>query len=176
MAQILRYTARQLVSNHLTTDTKGWDADSVMADASLNRRQTIRVGAGVAFAQVGIVGFDGQIELEALRLFGLPEAAPAVLYACPAVPIGTREFQAEVSWDLPSLASGATALTDVTVAGSRQGDLAQASLVSSTRFIDLTAFAWTNNTVRVMARNISGATFDLAAATLAVGVTKRRVP
>jgi len=56
-----------------------------MADASLNRRQTIRVGAGVAFAQVGIVGFDGQIELEALRLFGLPEAAPAVLYACPSV-------------------------------------------------------------------------------------------
>jgi len=105
-----------------------------------------------------IVAFDGQIELEALRLFGLPEAAPAVLYACPSVPVGTREFQAEVSWDLPSLASGATALTDVTVSGSRQGDMAQASLVSSTRFIDLTAFAWTNNTVRVMARNISGAT------------------
>jgi hypothetical protein len=155
---------------------KGWNAGAVMADASLNRRQTIRVGAGVAFAQVGIVGFDGQIELEALRLFGLPEAAPAVLYACPSVPVGTREFQAEVSWDLPSLASGATALTDVTVAGTRQGDIAQASLVSSTRFIDLTAFAWTNNTVRVMARNISGATFDLAAATLSVGVAKRRVP
>ena len=43
-----------------------------MTDASLNRRQTIRVGAGAAFAQVGIVGFHGQIELEALRLFGLP--------------------------------------------------------------------------------------------------------
>jgi hypothetical protein len=154
---------------------KGWNAGAVMADASLNRRQTIRVGAGVAFTQVGIVGFDGQVELEALRLFGLPEAAPAVLYACPSVPIGTREFQAEVAWDLPSLASGATALTDVTVAGSRQGDMAQASLVSSTRFIDLTAFAWTNNTVRVMARNISGATFDLAAVTLAVEVRKRRV-
>jgi hypothetical protein len=35
---------------------------------------------------------------------------------------------------------------------------------------------WSNNTVRVMARNISGATFDLAAATLSVVVTKRRVP
>ena len=69
----------------------------------------------MAFAQVGIVGFDGQIELEALRLFGLPEAAPAVLYVCPSVPVGTREFQAEVSWDMPSLASGATSLTDVTV-------------------------------------------------------------
>lgn len=76
--------------------------------------------------------------------------------ACPSVPVGTREFQAEVSWDLPSLASGATARTDVTVTGSRQGDIAQASLVSSTRFIDLTAFAWTNNTMRVMARNLGG--------------------
>jgi len=28
----------------------------------------------------------------------------------------------------------------------------------------------------VMARNISGATFDLAAVTLSVGVAKRRVP
>jgi hypothetical protein len=73
---------------------KGWNAGAVMADASLNRRQTIRVGAGVAFAQVGIVGFDGQIELEALRLFGLPEAAPAVLYACPSVPVGTRSLAA----------------------------------------------------------------------------------
>ena len=81
-----------------------------------------------------------------------------------------------MSWDLPSLTPGASALLDVTVNGARARDLAQATLVSSTRFIDLTAFAWTNNTVRVMARNISGATFDLAAATLSVGVAKRRVP
>ena len=80
-----------------------------------------------------------------------------------------------MSWDLPSVAPGATALLDVTVNGARAGDMATASLVSSTRFIDLTAFAWTNNTVRVMARNISGATFDLAAATLSVQVVKRRV-
>lgn len=75
-----------------------------------------------------IVGFDGQIALEALWMFGLPEAAPAVLSACPSVPIVTREFQAEVSWDLPSLLSGATALTGVTVTGTRQGDLAKTSL------------------------------------------------
>jgi hypothetical protein len=48
--------------------------------------------------------------------------------------------------------------------------------VSSTRFIELDAAVWSNNTVRVMARNISAATFDLAAATLPVGVAKRRVP
>ncbi|WP_431304035.1 hypothetical protein [Sediminicoccus sp. BL-A-41-H5] len=89
---------------------------------------------------------------------------------------GQREFAAEVSWDLPSLAPGATSLIDVTVSGARAGDLAEASLVSSTRFIELDAAVWSNNTVRVMARNISAATFDLAAATLSVGVAKRRVP
>jgi len=47
---------------------------------------------------------------------------------------------------------------------------------SSTQFIELDAAVWSNNTVRVMARNVSGATFDLAAATLSVDVTKRRVP
>jgi hypothetical protein len=41
---------------------------------------------------------------------------------------GRREFAAEVSWDLLSLAAGATVLLDVTVTGARVGDLAQASL------------------------------------------------
>jgi hypothetical protein len=48
--------------------------------------------------------------------------------------------------------------------------------VSSTRFIELYAAVWSNNTVRVTARNISAATFDLVAATLSVGVVKRRMP
>ena len=78
-----------------------------------------------------------------------------------------------MSWDLPSLAPGATSLIAVT--GTRAGDLAEASLVSSTRFIELDAAVWSKNTVRVMARNISGATFDLAAATLSVQVLKRKV-
>jgi hypothetical protein len=41
--------------------------------------------------------------------------------------------------------------------------------VSSKRFIDLTAFDRTNNTVWVMAQNVSGATFDLTAAMLSIG-------
>ena len=73
------------------------------------------------------------------------------------------------------MAPGTTSLIDVTVSGARAGDHAQASLVSSTRFIELNAAVWSNNTVRVMARNISAATFDLAAATLSVQVMKRRV-
>jgi len=55
-----------------------------MADSSLNRRMTVRLGDAVA--QIGIVGLDGQIELQALRLHGLPEAAPALLCGTPTRP------------------------------------------------------------------------------------------
>jgi hypothetical protein len=52
----------------MTRDIASLNAGAVVADVSLNRQQTIRVGAGVAIAKVGIVGFDGQIELDAMRL------------------------------------------------------------------------------------------------------------
>ncbi len=67
-------------------------------------------------------------------------------------------------------------LVDVAVLGARQGDRAEASLASSTCFIELDATAWSNNTARVLARNVSGGAFDLGAATLTVAVTKRRIP
>ncbi len=57
--------------------------------------------------QIGIVGLDGQIELEALRLYGLPEGAPALLTGTPALPVGQREFAVETTLDLPSLAGRA---------------------------------------------------------------------
>ena len=106
---------------------KGWNAGAPMDDANFNRRQTIRVGAAVAYAQVGVIGFDGPIDLQSLRLYGLPEAAPAVLNGAPLLTgalfgSGRRELAAEVSWDLPSLAPGATSLIDVTVNGVRAGD------------------------------------------------------
>ncbi|MEO3475945.1 hypothetical protein AAFN86_29140 [Roseomonas sp. CAU 1739] len=153
-----------------STPSKARNGGAAMADASLNKRMTVQLGAPVAFAQIGIIGFDGQIEFEALRLYRLPEVAPAVLNGTPLLPqFGQWEFAAEVSWDLPDLAPGATSLLDVTVIGARQGDIAQAALASSTGFIELDTTAWSNKTVRVMARNISPtATFDLGAAMLSV--------
>jgi len=157
--------------------SKAWTGGATMADASLNRRMTARLAEAVAFAQIGIVGLDGQIELEALRLYGLPEHAPALLCGTPTLPVGQREFAAEITWDLPNLTPGTTSLLDITVTGCRQGDLAHAALAASTRFVELDATAWSNNTVRVMARNISPtATFDLGLATVSVAVTKRQVP
>ena len=147
-----------------------------MSGASLNRRMTVRFAAPVDFAQIGVVGLDGQIELEALRLHGLPEAAPALLCGTPALPVGQRELAAETTLDLPDLAGGAVHLVDVTVAGARQDNRAEASLASSTRFVELDAAVWSNNTVRVMALNVSGHAFDLGAATPSVAAAQRRMP
>ena len=74
-----------------------------------------------------------------------------------------------MSWGLPSLASGAISLLGVTVTRCRQGDLAHAAQASSTRFIELDAAAWTTNTIRMLAGNISlSAAFGLAAAPLSL--------
>jgi len=53
------------------------------------------------------VGLDGQIELEALGLYGVQEAAPALLCGTPTLPVGQCEFAAEVALGLPSLPAGA---------------------------------------------------------------------
>ena len=92
------------------------------------------------------------------------------------MPVGTRSLVLETAWDLPSLGAGATSLLDVSVPGARVGDMAGASLATSSRFIELDAAASSNNPVRVLARNVSNTTIDLGAATLSVQVTKRRVP
>jgi hypothetical protein len=70
----LRRSARWRPRFYSCTSQSGHTSDgTVVADASLNRRMTVRLGDAVAFAQIGVVGLDGQIELEALRLYGLPE-------------------------------------------------------------------------------------------------------
>ncbi|MCX8005788.1 MAG: hypothetical protein N2688_12685, partial [Burkholderiaceae bacterium] len=100
----------------------------------------------------------------------------AILNGTPTLPnSGQRCFVAETEVDLPNLAPGAEHLFDVTVQGARQGDLCSASLATSSRFIQVAGHVWTNNTARVAARNVSGFSVDLAGATVAVEVRKRRV-
>ena len=102
-----------------TADAETTAATMARPDASLNRRQSVRViGSSVALAQIGIVGFDGQIELEALRLYGLPEAAAAVL-AGPTHGWGRREIPFSAAYDPPSLGAGASHQTNMGTSGNR---------------------------------------------------------
>jgi hypothetical protein len=59
---------------------------------------TVRLAEMVALAQIGIVGFDGQIEFEVLRLYGLPKHASALLCGTPTLPVGQREFALRSRW------------------------------------------------------------------------------
>lgn len=123
---------------------------------------------------MGIVGFVGQIELDGLRLFGLPEGAGRAL----CLPLGASGNALHGAGDdlrLLSLAAGATANIDVTVPRARRSDFADASLDSSSiAFVD--CHEWSNISVSVTARNVSASTVDPAAAALSVQVTKRRAP
>lgn len=127
-------------------------------------------------AWIGMTGFDGHTPIEALRLDSPQQAARALPRATPALPVGQKEFAAEVSWDPPNRTSGATSLLDVTMPGPRHGDMARAALASSTRLFEIEAAALSGNAVRVMVRHVPPATFGLGAAMLSVSTTKRRVP
>lgn len=162
---------------------EGLSAGAPMDDASLNRRQTMRIGSE-GYAHVGIVGFDGPICLQVLWLHGSPDGTRAVpngtpllsepLLSEPLSGSNRREFAAAVSLGLPSLGPGGSSLLDTTVTAVCVGELAQASLATS-RFFELDARACSNSTVRVLARNESNATIDLPAPVLCVQVSKQRV-
>lgn len=94
----------------------------------------------------------------------------------PPLPAETRTLALETSWDLPRLGPGAAANVDVTVPGARRGDLAVALLDTSSIAFVRDCHVWSNNSMRVTARNVSASTVDLAAAALSVQVVKRRVP
>ena len=48
MKRLFEVLTRSGTTMQWNTAAKGWNAGAVMADASLNRRQTIRVGTSVA--------------------------------------------------------------------------------------------------------------------------------
>ncbi|WP_246513839.1 hypothetical protein [Neoroseomonas soli] len=59
--------------------------------------------------------------------------------------------------------------------GARRGDFTDASLETSSIAFVLACHVWSNNSVRVTARNVRASTMDLTAAPLSVQVVKRRV-
>lgn len=134
------------------------------------------MGSGSGASSDEAIRARTQIVALQLRLVRLPEDAPPIFNCCPSLPAGMQTLALETSWDLPSLGPGATGNVDVTVQGARRGDIADASLDTSGIAFVLNCHVWSNNSVRVTARNVSASTVDLAAVPLAVEVTKRRIP
>jgi hypothetical protein len=85
-----------------------------------------------------------------------------------AVPVAARQTV--------NLLAAMTSRIDVTVPGARSGDYADALLDTSSIAFVLDRHVWSNNSVRVTARNVSALAVDLTAAALSVQLIKRRIP
>ncbi len=79
-----------------------------------------------------------------------------------------------VAFDWPSIASGATEVTNITVAGVVVGDFATASVDPTDPGLMVTAQVSAANTVTVTLWNTTGVAIDLAAGTTRVRTEKAR--
>ena len=79
------------------------------------------------------------------------------------------------SWELPSMTPNAATNMDVTLPGLRRGNFTDASLDTSSIAFVLDFHLWSNDKVRVTARNVNLLKVDLPAAALHVRVVKRWV-
>ena len=149
-----------------------WQGAADLKDADLTRLQVVRLADGVAYAIIGVARLSADYEVRAMRLACDPAQAPAVLYGLPDLPHGARELKAEVAWDPPSVAAGASAQVNVSLPGARPGDFAQASYSLATSGMVFLAQVGAENTVTVTAWNRSGAAIDLNAGTVRARVVK----
>jgi hypothetical protein len=149
-----------------------WQGSADMSDANLTRLQVVRLDPQVAAAIIGVARIGSDYEVRAMRLNCDPSQSPSLLYGLPDLPHGARELRAEVPWDPPSVAAGASAQINVSVIGARPGDFCQAAFTLSTSGMVFLAQIGAQDVVTVTAWNRSAAAIDLNPGTVRVRVVK----
>lgn len=149
-----------------------WQGSADMTDADLTRLQVVRLEPSVAYAIIGVARIGTDYEVRAMRLLCDPSVSPPLLYGLPDLRHGARELRAELPWDPPSIAAGASAQLNVPLPGARPGDFVQAAFTLSTSGIVFLAQIGAQDLVTVTAWNRSGAAVDLGAGTVRVRLVK----
>ncbi|MFC0407874.1 glycosyl hydrolase family 28-related protein [Roseomonas elaeocarpi] len=149
-----------------------WQGNADLNDDGLTRLQVIRLEAQVAYAIIGVARVGTDYEVRAMRLSCDPAYSPPVLYGLPDLPHGVRELKAEVAWDPPSIAAGASATLNVSCPGVRPGDFVQAAFSLSTSGIVFLANVGAQDVITVTAWNRATTAIDLAAGTVRVRAVK----
>ncbi|QYU70904.1 hypothetical protein J4558_12670 [Leptolyngbya sp. 15MV] len=150
-----------------------WQGSADMLDATLTRLQAVRLAPNVGYAIIGLARLSADYEVRAMRLACDPRHAPAVLFGLPDLRHGARDMTAELAWDPPSIAAGASAQLNVPLAGARPGDFVQAAFSLSTSGVVFLAQIGAQDVVTVTAWNRSGAAVDLGAGTVRVRLVKQ---
>jgi hypothetical protein len=149
-----------------------WQGSADMTDADLTRLQVVRLEPAVAYAIIGVARIGTDYEVRAMRLCCDPAVSPPLLYGLPDLRHGARELRAELAWDPPSIAGGATAQLNVPLPGARPGDFVQAAFTLATSGIVFLAQIGAQDVVTVTAWNRSGAAVDLGPGTVRVHLVK----
>lgn len=103
--------------------SKGWTAGAVTLDILLNRRQTVRIGAGAMLAQIRTIGCDGKSEFVPLRLDGLTEnARSGMLRAVGQATCGRRSWRSCPALHVQACEGAADQCGLVTEAHGSRGD------------------------------------------------------
>lgn len=153
---------------------KWWQTSADLSDAALNRLTAIRLDPSVAYAIVGVFANGGATVVRALRLFCPPEHAPQVVNGSPFLPAGRAVVEVDHSFDPGSIAAGATAQENVTVADAKPGDFCSVAWSAGTTGMVFAAQVGATDTVTLILWNRTGAPLDLAAGTARVRVEKQR--
>lgn len=154
------------------TAARWWQGAADLTDADLTRLQVVRLEPQVAYAIIGVARIAADYEVRAMRLACDPGQAPAALWGLPDLPFGGRELKADLAWDPPSLAAGASAQLNVPLPGARPGDFASAAFSLATSGVVFLAQVGATDVVTVTAWNRSTVTIDLAAGTVRARVVK----
>jgi hypothetical protein len=167
--QLVRASGMSMTWN---ATARWWQGSADMTDADLTRLQVVRLEPAVAYAIIGVARIGTDYEVRAMRLFCDPAVSPPLLYGLPDLRHGARELRAELAWDPPSIAAGASAQLNVPLAGARPGDFVQAAFTLSTSGVVFLAQIGAQDVVTVTAWNRSGAAVDLGAGTVRVRLVK----
>ena len=149
-----------------------WQGNADSNDANLTRLQVVRLAPQVQTAIIGVARVGTDYEVRSMRLACDPSQSPAVLYGTPELPHGARELRAELPWDPPAIAAGASALVNVPCAGVRPGDFVQAAFSLSTSGLMFLAQVGAEDVISVTAWNRSGQEINLAAGMVRVRAVK----
>lgn len=165
----VRFSAGSVAWN---TTARWYESTADLSDANLSRLQALHLGEGVGYAIIGVYATVVPGTLRALRLFAPPEHAPALITGTPLVPAGSPELQAEMAWDPPSIAAGATAQLNIPLPGARPGDHAQAAFSLATSGVLFSAQVGATDAVTVTAWNRTAAPVDLSGGIVRVRLVK----
>lgn len=156
--QLVRASGMSVLWN---ATARWWQGSADMTDADLTRLQVVRLEPAVSYAIIGVARIGHDYEVRAMRLSTDPSVSPPLIYGQPLLRHGARQLQADLAWDPPSIAAGASAQLSVALAGARPGDFAQASYSLATSGVVFLAQVGAQDVVTVTAWNRTAAAVDL---------------